>query len=136
MTFPFYSIYNSTKWAVEGFSECLQYELRKFNIRVKIIEPGIIKTDFYGRSKDKMKKKDITEYDDIVDKMSDYEEKNMKEGKYSDPSVVAKTIFKAANDNSWKLRYKTGKYASLILSLRKILPDSIFLRLIRYITLK
>jgi len=46
MTFPLYSLYNSTKWAVEGFSESLQFELRKFNIKVKNIEPGIIKTDF------------------------------------------------------------------------------------------
>jgi len=51
-----YSMYNSTKWAVEGFSEALQFELRPFNIRVKIIEPGIINTDFYDRSKDVMKR--------------------------------------------------------------------------------
>src|SRR5215203_1194611 len=50
MTFPLYSIYNSTKWAVEGFSEALQYEVEQFNIRIKIIEPGPIKTDFYDRS--------------------------------------------------------------------------------------
>jgi short-subunit dehydrogenase len=46
VTFPFYSLYNSTKWAVEGFSESLQYELEQFNIRVKIIEPGPIKPIF------------------------------------------------------------------------------------------
>jgi short-subunit dehydrogenase len=56
MTYPLYSVYNSTKWAVEGFSEALQFELRPFNIRVKIIEPGIINTDFYDRSKDVMKR--------------------------------------------------------------------------------
>ncbi len=50
--FPLYSIYNSTKWAVEGFSESLHYELKPLNIRVKIIEPGVIKTDFYDRSLD------------------------------------------------------------------------------------
>jgi NADP-dependent 3-hydroxy acid dehydrogenase YdfG len=49
VTFPLYSLYHATKWAVEGFSESLQYELEQFNIRVKIIEPGPIKTDFYGR---------------------------------------------------------------------------------------
>ncbi|MCL2318378.1 MAG: SDR family oxidoreductase, partial [Methanomassiliicoccaceae archaeon] len=48
VTFPLHSLYNSTKWGVEGFSEALRYELRPFNIRVKIIEPGVIKTDFYG----------------------------------------------------------------------------------------
>ena len=50
MIFLLYGIYSSTKWAVEGFSESLQFELRDFNIRVKVIETGVIKTDFYGRS--------------------------------------------------------------------------------------
>ena len=49
-TIPFYSIYNSSKFAVEGFSEALHFELRPFNIRVRIIEPGFILTNFYGRS--------------------------------------------------------------------------------------
>ncbi|MCY7272160.1 MAG: SDR family oxidoreductase, partial [Phormidesmis sp. CAN_BIN44] len=40
MAFPLYSLYHSTKWAVEGFSESLQYELEPFNIRVRVIEPG------------------------------------------------------------------------------------------------
>jgi short-subunit dehydrogenase len=40
MTFPFYSVYHATKWAVEGFTESLAYELREHGIRVKIIEPG------------------------------------------------------------------------------------------------
>ncbi len=48
--FPLYTLYNSTKWAVEGFSEALQYELKPLNIKVKMIEPGVIKTDFYDRS--------------------------------------------------------------------------------------
>lgn len=47
-SFPLFSLYNSTKWAVEGFTEALRYELRQFNIRVKLIEPGAIKTDFYS----------------------------------------------------------------------------------------
>jgi NAD(P)-dependent dehydrogenase (short-subunit alcohol dehydrogenase family) len=48
LTFPLYSVYHATKWAVEGFTESLDFELRPFNIRVKLIEPGPIKTDFYG----------------------------------------------------------------------------------------
>ncbi len=46
ITFPLYSVYHGTKWAIEGFMESLQYELRAFNIKVKNIEPGAIKTDF------------------------------------------------------------------------------------------
>ena len=50
ISFPYFSLYHATKWAVDGYSESLQYELQNFGIRVKIIEPGAIKTDFYSRS--------------------------------------------------------------------------------------
>lgn len=40
IAFPLYSLYHGTKWAVEGFSEALQFKLNQFNVRVKIIEPG------------------------------------------------------------------------------------------------
>src|SRR4029079_3659266 len=56
ITFPLYSVSHATKWAVEGFSESLQYEVSEFNIKVKIIEPGPIKTDFYTRSMSHTKK--------------------------------------------------------------------------------
>jgi NADP-dependent 3-hydroxy acid dehydrogenase YdfG len=60
VAFPIYSPYHATKWAVDGFSESLQYELRQFNIKVKIIEPGAIKTDFYSRSISVAKKAGLT----------------------------------------------------------------------------
>src|SRR5438128_7716934 len=47
LTFPLYSLYHASKWALEGFSEALQFEIKEFGIKVKIIEPGPIKTDFY-----------------------------------------------------------------------------------------
>ena len=46
ITFPLYSVYHSTKWALEGFMESLQFELKPFNIKIKNIEPGAIKTEF------------------------------------------------------------------------------------------
>ncbi|HRH43553.1 MAG TPA: SDR family oxidoreductase, partial [Pyrinomonadaceae bacterium] len=69
ITFPLYSLYHGTKWAVEGFSESLQYELKPFNIKVKIIEPGPIKTDFYDRSMDLTKKDGLTAYDSFIEKV-------------------------------------------------------------------
>jgi NAD(P)-dependent dehydrogenase (short-subunit alcohol dehydrogenase family) len=50
LAFPLYSVYHGTKWAMEGFSESLAYELRPLGIKVKCVEPGVIKTDFYSRS--------------------------------------------------------------------------------------
>jgi NAD(P)-dependent dehydrogenase (short-subunit alcohol dehydrogenase family) len=136
MTYPFYCVYNSTKWAVEGFSEDLQFELRPFNIKVKIIEPGFINTDFYGRSKDVMKKNELVAYDTPVERMVRFEEYLMKKGWSSLPDVVAKTIYKAATDGTWKLRYPSGRFSGSFLGLRKILPERIFLGALRYITLR
>lgn len=127
MTFPFSSLYNSTKWAVEGFSESLQYELEQFKIRVKIIEPGPIKTDFYGRSQDAAHKEGLTVYDYLFDKT----DANMKKAGADAPDgkVVAETIYDAVTDGSRKLRY--GVNTKGILTARKVLPDSLFFALVR-----
>ncbi len=50
VTFPFNSAYHATKWALEGWSESLAFELGKLGIAVKTVAPGGIKTDFAGRS--------------------------------------------------------------------------------------
>ncbi len=132
MAFPLYSLYNSTKWAVEGFSESLQYELRPLNIKIKIIEPGPIKTDFYTRSMDIMKTQDIDVYDDFVEKaISSMNEPVMKMG--SPPEKTAKVIYKAATDSCWRLRYPAGGNAAPMLFLRKLLPDSILNLVIRIV---
>ena len=135
MTFPFYSIYNSTKWAIEGFSESLQFELKDLNIKVKIIEPGIIKTDFYDRSKDIASKKGLQIYDQNLKKLIAYEENNINKQRYSHPIVIANEIYKATTDSSWKLRYPMGRYSGSILWLRRLLPERLFIGLIKRITL-
>jgi short-subunit dehydrogenase len=50
VSFPFNSIYHATKWAIEGWSESMAFELNQFGIGIKTIEPGGIKTDFFTRS--------------------------------------------------------------------------------------
>jgi NAD(P)-dependent dehydrogenase (short-subunit alcohol dehydrogenase family) len=50
VTFPFNSVYHATKWALEGWSESLAYELAPFGIKVKTVAPGGIATDFASRS--------------------------------------------------------------------------------------
>jgi len=129
ITIPFYSIYNSTKWAVEGFSEGLHHELKPFNIKVKIIEPGLIKTDFYDRSMVNTVNENIKDYDKYFAKSLN--RTKVMEPSASHPSVIAKIIYKAANDKSGRLRYLKGKNAKLVLFLRKILPDSVFFKIIR-----
>jgi NAD(P)-dependent dehydrogenase (short-subunit alcohol dehydrogenase family) len=129
LTFPLYSPYHSTKWAVEGFSESLQYELRPLGIKVKIIEPGPIKTDFYSRSMSIARKPELTDYDNYLDRTLPQIDKAGDGG--SPPEVTANVIYRAATDGSWKLRYPAGGNAGLFLTLRKLLPDALFTAIMR-----
>lgn len=122
ITFPLYSAYHATKWGLEGFSEALQFELRPLNIRVKIIEPGPIKTDFYDRSMDAVRKPGLTAYDEFVAKAMPNLQKAGETA--PGPDVVARVIYKAVTDNSWKLRYSAN--GALFLALRRLLPESWF----------
>lgn len=120
MTVPVYSIYSTTKWAVEGFSESLKFELKAFNIKVKLIEPGAVKTDFYGRSQQIFQNDEIKGYENLEERVFEYMQKSKKNA--SHPIVVAKTIYKAATDGKNKLRYAAGKKAKMALFSRGLLP--------------
>ncbi|MBM9500768.1 SDR family oxidoreductase [Leptospira sp. 201903071] len=122
ITFPLYSLYHSTKWALEGFTESLQYELIPFGIRVKLIEPGAIATDFIGRSSDSTVEKSPAEYKPFADAVFGTMEKAMMT---SSSEAVAKVIYKAANDSSRRLRYVIGMDAKSLLGLRKFLSDGV-----------
>ncbi len=129
VTFPFYSLYHGTKWAADGFSESLQFELRPLNIKVKIIEPGAIKTDFYDRSADFVHDRSLSAYNAIVDKA--IPKMNKVGAKAPPPSTVAEAIWKAATDNSWKLRYVVGADAKSLLALRALVPNSAYQAIVR-----
>jgi short-subunit dehydrogenase len=129
ITFPLYSIYHATKFAVEGFTESLHYELAQFNIQLKLIEPGPIVTDFYGRSRQFVKSSTTNQYDGFIQKFNQAAEKVMKDAE--GPEVVAKTIFQAATDNTSQMRYAVGKPGPLLLLLRKILSDKLYFLMVR-----
>jgi NAD(P)-dependent dehydrogenase (short-subunit alcohol dehydrogenase family) len=132
ITFPLYSLYHGTKWAVEGFSESLNYELEPFGIRVKIIEPGPIKTDFYDRSMDLMRKAGLTAYDSFSERAMRNMNKSGENG--VPPSATAKVIFEAVTDGSSRIRYQSNTMGLLLL--RRLLPDGLFMRVIKSAVLK
>lgn len=132
LTFPLYSIYHASKWAVEGFSESLQYEVKEFGVKIKIIEPGPIKTDFYDRSMSISKREGLTAYDNFVARAMPNLQKAGETG--PDGSVVAQTIYDAVTDGTWKMRYPINSKA--ILTLRRLLPDALFLPIIRRVILR
>lgn len=132
VAFPFSSLYNATKFAVEGFSESLQYELEPFNIRIKIIEPGPIKTDFYDRSRDIAKKDGLTIYDHRLEPFLEFMDKGGNDA--PDGSAVAQVIYDAVTDDSSKLRYPINTKG--LLGLRRWLPASVFTAISKKIFLK
>jgi len=131
MAFPVYSLYHGTKWAIEGFSESLQYELRQFGIQVKLIEPGPIRSDFFGRSQDFLKSPALEQYDQYMDMAGKYAHEA---GKIAQgPEVVARKILRAACDRSGKLRYPVGWSAPILLILKRYLPNRLFLGIVRIV---
>jgi short-subunit dehydrogenase len=129
ITFPLFSIYHGTKFAVEGFTESLHYELKPFNIKLKLIEPGTIKTEFYGKGRVAITGSELPDYKTFVEKCEKVSQAPASNG--VTPDTVAATIFKAATDNSNKLRYPSGSPAPLLIWLRGILPESWFYAMVR-----
>jgi NADP-dependent 3-hydroxy acid dehydrogenase YdfG len=123
LTFPLYSIYNSTKFAIEGFMEALQYELRSFNINIKNLEPGSVKSEFT---------KNITfvsnhDYADYSIKVQHNMIASYKNAATAD--TVAKVAFTAATDQKVKLRYPATSQAKLGFFMRWLLPLNTFNRI-------
>jgi NADP-dependent 3-hydroxy acid dehydrogenase YdfG len=127
ITFPLYSVYHATKWAVEGFSESLVFELEPLGISVKIIEPGPIRTAFYGRSQDLMHREGLTAYDRYVARVANNIQRFGSNA--PGPELVAETIYRAATDGKKKIRYPVN--ARQLLWARRLLPTRWFMGLIR-----
>ncbi len=129
--FPLYSVYNSSKFAVEGYSEALHYELRDHNIRVKIIEPGVIRTDFFDRSMDHSSESNaVGPYARIVGLAEKVKTQTANQNGTA-PDVVARVIFKAAQDRNRRLRYVVGSDAKLVNIVRSIVPEQWLFNIIR-----
>lgn len=120
--FPGISAYVSTKFAIEGFSESLMYELFPYGIKVVIIEPGVIKTNFFRNcivSEHSMKKS--SPYSRSLDKF----QKNVElmQEHATSPIDVAKVIIQVLGNNEPKQRYIVGNDVAMILEAKKNLSD-------------
>jgi NAD(P)-dependent dehydrogenase (short-subunit alcohol dehydrogenase family) len=105
--FPSGSAYVSTKFAVEGLSESMSYELEPFGIRVVIVEPGAIRTNFFDGLVIAKKSKDPNSpYSQIMKKTVAGFEEMMKNASY--PDLVAKVVLNAIRDKNPSLRYLAG----------------------------
>ena len=120
VTFPFSSLYNATKFAVEGLTESMQYELDPFGIRLKIVEPGGYKTEFAGRSMTLFSNDGLDEYQPAFNKfMGMIDNWPMSEN----IGEVADAIYEAATDGTEKLRYPVGHDAMQMIEARRQMDD-------------
>jgi len=126
ITFPMISLYHSTKWAVEGFSESLSYELKPFGIQVKIIEPGGVATDFGGRSMAFAQSEDITAYNELVATFQQNMQADSGLGR-STAEYLAQEIYTATTDGKAQLRYLIGEDAHQLYGMRTQHGDDAFI---------
>ena len=129
MTLPFGTLYHGSKFAVEGISEALSFELEQFGGKMKIIEPGAIATEFSGRSLDMSNDELLTEYQDLIGKLLSTVKVMFENA--SPANIAAEVIYKAATDGTTKLRYTAGEDAKTIIDNRHQLGDAIFINEIK-----
>lgn len=124
VSMPYFSLYNASKYAVEGLSESLQYELAPFGIKLKVIEPGAYATDFGGRSMGFFGHGDMEDYKENFDKFIENAMSNMAQN----PNIqeVVELIYDAATTDSEKLRYPVGEDAVQMLEARAQMNDEDF----------
>jgi NAD(P)-dependent dehydrogenase (short-subunit alcohol dehydrogenase family) len=128
--FPGSSAYVSTKFAVEGLSESMSYELEPFGIKVVLVEPGVIKTNFVDGMVIARKSQDPkSPYSQIIQKMVTGLEEMMKNG--SSPDLVAKVVLNAATNENPSLRYLAGNDVEQLLESKRKMPDEEFYKMMK-----
>ncbi len=125
--FPLGAWYHATKHALEGWSDCLRLETKDFGIKVSIIEPGAIQTEFGDVMNQPMLDRSKG---GVYEKMAHAVIK-ASSGAYdgsasTSPDIIAHTISKAIASKNPKTRYAAGKMAKLTLFARKWLSDKAF----------
>ncbi len=123
-TIPLYSLYHASKFAVEGFTESLRFELEPLGISVHLVEPGAVKTDFSGRSADFASIQNWPDYQAYQDRVIAALKKAADSGAPADQ--VAHDIFSAATGKASRLRYVSGSQAKFFLLLQRLLPASLY----------
>ena len=123
LTLPLGVLYSGSKFAVEGISEALSYEMREIGVRGKVVEPGFIKTNFRN-AMDFSNDPALSEYQPLVGKLWEVVGQLAAQG--GESSAVAEVIYTAATDGTDQLRYTVGENAKARLAQRASQDDATF----------
>jgi NAD(P)-dependent dehydrogenase (short-subunit alcohol dehydrogenase family) len=133
MGIPSLSAYHSTKFALEGLSESISYELKPFGIRVVLIEPGFIRTNIMNSSIIAKKAQDLNSpYFSLTQQLEKSFKSAMENTSASSPpEEVAKVVLQAITSDSPKLRYAVGNDAASLIQAKTTMSDTEFAGLIK-----
>jgi len=121
---PFLSAYSASKFALEGWSECLRYELARTGLRVCLIEPGTFRTPMYTESPAETQGAAISAATTQLRKVeSSFFEHARRHG--GDPMRVARKIADVV-DKWTRFRVVIGRDARIELLVKRLLPDEAF----------
>src|SRR5215210_6212775 len=128
LTFPGAGYYHATKHAVEALSDALRFEVQGFGVKVSVIEPGLIRTDFAETAVGSMDGSDgenpYAGFDEAVARATT---DNYERGPFSrlggGPEAVAEAIERAVSARNARSRYAVTPSAHLFMRLRRLLPD-------------
>jgi NAD(P)-dependent dehydrogenase (short-subunit alcohol dehydrogenase family) len=120
MAFPVSSMYDASKWALEGWSESLSFELKEFGIGIKNIEPGLVATEIGEKS--------VTvshpAYEELAGKF--FAAISNPQGVVSTSEQIAEVVYEAATDGTDTLRYVCGEDAKALYAQRLAVGDEAF----------
>ena len=118
---PYMGVYAASKHAVEGYTETLDHEIRRFGVRALLVEPAYTKTNIRGNSK--FAKAALEVYADERKRLTGLVQQNIEHG--DDPRLVAEAVSQALTAKSPRLRYPVGKGVALS-RMRRFVPAAIF----------
>jgi NAD(P)-dependent dehydrogenase (short-subunit alcohol dehydrogenase family) len=130
MAIPLDSAYHGTKFALEGLSESLQYEVEQFGIKIIIIEPGAIKSNFFNNLKMASKaQRPDSPYAQMMQKLNARSSFILENAPH--PIEVAKVILAAVTSEDPQLRYTVGDDAAMMLQAKRTMSDTEFRNLMK-----
>ena len=128
--FPGGSAYVSTKFALEGLSKSMAYELEPFGIKVVLVEPGVIRTNFVDGIVAAKKSQDPNSpYSQMMQKMAASFEPMLENG--SSVDIVAKVVLNAVTSENPSLKYLAGKDIESLMEVKRSMSDEEFYKMMK-----
>jgi NAD(P)-dependent dehydrogenase (short-subunit alcohol dehydrogenase family) len=120
--FPGLSAYAASKYALEGFTESLKFEVKQFGIDVVLVEPGSFRTNIWSKAKGDFALNEPQKRNPYKDMQLAIEKHVDNENAFGNPKMIAKMICKITNKTKPKFRYAVGRGVKGTIILKRLLP--------------